>query len=219
MSLWWRFGDAMACDLPPRDWRTRITARVGFAVAAGALVVVAIVLDSDQVASAVLVAAGLVFAAGFGIPVATAVQVGQPIGNLIAALADRQQNLTTRIRQRLLPTLTGVVGDVILDRTRAADLVEQAVTRATARWRGSLGQDFDSYLLCWAVKLALTDAWRDPVTSEDDPRVPLARLSRRDRAIWALRRYGESDANIARMLDCSAEQVAWAAHPATGDEP
>jgi len=211
-------GDAMGCDLPSRDWRTRIMARVGFAVAAGGLVVVAIALGSDQVASAVLVAAGFVFAAGFGIPVATAVQVGQPIGNLVAALADRQQNLTTRIRQRLLATLIGVVGDVILDRTRAADLVEQAVTRAVARWRGSLSQDFDRYLLCWAVKLALTDAWRDPVVPEDDPRVPLLRLSRRDRAIWALRRYGESDAHIARMLDCSAEQVAWAASPARGDE-
>src|SRR5262245_27743984 len=112
-------GDAMGCDLPSRDWRSRLTARVGFAVAGGGLVVVAIVLNSDLVATAVLVAAAVVFAAGFGIPVATAVQFGQPIGDLVAALADRRQNLETRIRQRLLATLTGVVGDVIFDRTRA----------------------------------------------------------------------------------------------------
>jgi hypothetical protein len=210
--------DAMRCDLPSRDWRTGLTARAGFAVAAGGLVVVAMVLDSDLVALAVLVAAGVVFAAGFGIPVATAVQVGQPIGNLVAALADRQQNMTIQIRQRLLPTLTGVVGDVTLDRTRATDLVEQAITRVVARWRGSVGEDFDTYLLCWAVKLALTDAWLDPVMSEDDPRVPLLRLSRDGRAIWALRRYGKSDEHIAHMLGCSAEQVACAAGPARGDE-
>jgi len=210
----------MACDVPQPDWRRGITARrVGSAVGAGALAAVAIVLSTAQVANLLFLGAGLLFAAGFGIPVTTAAEVGDhPVGKLIAALAGRQQMLTSQVRGRLLATVTGVVGDVTLDEVRAARLVEQAIEQTAARWRGPIGSDLDTYLLCCAARLAVSDAWRDPPIGEDDPRVSLARLSRRDRAVWALRRCEVSDAHIAHMLDCSAEEIIAAVSPVLGDE-
>jgi hypothetical protein len=118
----------------------------------------------------------------------------------------------------LLATLTGVAGDVTLDEVRAARLVEQAIEHTAAHWRGPIGLDLDTYLLCCAARLAVSDAWRDPPIGEYDPRISLSRLTRRDRAVWALRRSELSDAEIARMLACSAEEVAAAVSPTSGDE-
>jgi hypothetical protein len=132
----------MACDLPAPDRRAGINKRrVGFAVMAGTLAAVAIALDTTQVASLLFLGAGLIFAAGFGIPVATAAEGGPPIGKLVVALFDREHERLTRraLEDRLLDTLTVVTGDVTLHEPRAIRLVGQAVEQAAARWRGPIG--------------------------------------------------------------------------------
>lgn len=71
----------MACDVPELDWRRGITVRrVGLAVAAGAIAAVAIALSTDQTANLLFLVSGLLFAGGFGIPVATAAEVGNRVG-------------------------------------------------------------------------------------------------------------------------------------------
>jgi hypothetical protein len=211
----------MACDVPQLDWRCGITVRrISLAVTAGAVAVIAIVLSTDQAANLLFLISGLLFAGGFGVPVATAAAVGDhPVGKLIATLGSRHQALTAQIQGRLLARLTGVASDVTLDEGRASRLVEQAIEQTAARWRGPIGLDLDMFLLCCAAQLAVSDAWGDPPISESDPRVSLARLSRRDRAIWVLRRYGVSDTQIAHMLDCSTDAVTAAANPTPRDRP
>jgi hypothetical protein len=214
----------MACDLPQRDWGAGITPwRVGALVVGVAAGVGAIVLDADQLASQV---AGFLYgvawfllAMGFGIPVATAAEIGDPrLGKLLTVLRDRQKQLTEQIETRLQATLTNVVGDVTLDDTRTGRLVAQAVERAAGRWRGSVSLDLDTYLLCCAVRLAVRDTWEDPKLGPGDPRALLLPLSRRVRAICALRRCDVPDADIAYMLDCSVGEVADAACPGAGDQ-
>src|SRR5262245_50975671 len=109
-------GDAMACELPQRSWGAGITAlRVGALVAGVAVVAGAIVLGIGPLVSQV---AGLLFAAGwfllavgFGIPVVTAAEIGDPrLGKLLAVLRDRQKQMTGQIETRLQYTLTNLVG-------------------------------------------------------------------------------------------------------------
>jgi hypothetical protein len=65
----------MACDVPARDWRGGINKRrVGFTIVAGTWAAVAIVLDTDQAAELLLLAAGLVLAVGLGIPLSNAAE-------------------------------------------------------------------------------------------------------------------------------------------------
>jgi len=71
---------------------------------------------------------------GFGIPVVTAAEIGDPrLGKLLTVPGDRQKQLTGQIETRLQATLTIVVGDVTLDDTRTSRLVALAVERAAAR--------------------------------------------------------------------------------------
>jgi hypothetical protein len=214
----------MACEVPQRSWGAGITApRVGVLVVGVAAGVGAIVLGTDQLASQV---AGLLFgvawvllALGFGIPFATAAEIGDPrLGKLLTVLRDRHKQLTGQIETRLHATLTNLVGDVTLDDTRTSRLVAQAVERAAARWRGPVSLDLDTYLLCCAVRLAVHDTWEVRELPPGDPRAPLLPLSRRIRAICALRRCDVPDADIAHMLDCSVEEVAGAACPGAGDQ-
>jgi len=214
----------MACELPQRSWGAGITApRVGALVAGVAVVAGAIVLGIGPLVSQV---AGLLFAAGwsllavgFGIPVVTAAEIGDPrLGKLLAVLRDRQKQMTGQIETRLQHTLTNLVGDVTLDDTRTSRLVGQAVERAAARWRGPVSLDLDTYLLCCAVRLAVHDTRGDPEIPPGDPRAPLLPLTRHVRAICALRSCEVPDADIAHMLDCSVEEVADAACPGAGDQ-
>jgi hypothetical protein len=149
--------NVMACDVPPRDWRAGITpGRVGAAVVAGTLAAVAIALDTDQIASLLFAAAALLFATKFGIPVATAMAVGHPIGGLFAAMSDREELIILRGKRRL-PILTEIAHYVTRDRMRAADLADLAIVDAASQWRGRLTQDLDNYLLCRAAYLAIID--------------------------------------------------------------
>lgn len=201
----------MACDLPARERRAGINKRrVGFAVMAGTVAAAAIALDTDQAASLLFLAAGLLFAAGFGIPVATAAEGGPPIGKIVVALFDRQhEKLTKRaLEDRLLHTLTVVTGDVTLHEQRAIRLVGQAVEQAAARWRGPVGPALYNYLLCCAVELAVSDPWQDPPIGNDDPQAWLARLSRPERAILALQRCRVDAADIAKMVGWPVKEVA-----------
>jgi hypothetical protein len=212
----------MACDVPPRDWRAGITpGRIGVAVAAGALAAVAIALDTDQVANLLFAAAALLFATKFGIPVGTATELGHPIGKVFAALSDRHE-LVTLSGKRLLQSLTEVTYYVTGDRMRAADLAALAIEDAANQWRGRLTQELDSYLLCHAADLAITDDLEKTVVEYGES-VPLMLrgndraaviLRRRDRAIVILRRRGVSAANIATWLGCSEEEVAAVEHKA-----
>jgi len=199
----------MACDLPAPDRRAGIDKRrVGFAVMAGTLAAVGIALDTTQAANLLFLAAGLIFAAGFGIPVATAAEGGPPIGKLVVALFDREhERLTKRaLEDRLLDTLTVVTGDVTLHEPRAIRLVGQAVEQAAARWRGPIGPALYNYLLCCAVELAVQDPW-DPPIGPDHPQVRLKDLTRPERAILALRRCKVDAADIAKMLDWPLKDV------------
>ena len=64
----------------------------------------------------------------------------------------------------------------------------------------------------------MNDTWQDPPISGDDPRAWLASLSRRQRAILALRQSKMKDAEIAAMLGCSLEEVAAVPYPKQWDE-
>jgi len=214
----------MACELPQRNWGAGITAlRVGALVVGVAAAAGTIVLGTDQLASQVarllLAAAWVLLALGFGIPVVTAAEIGDPrLGQLLTVLRDRQKQLTGQIERRLQATLTIVVGDVTLDDTRTSRLVALAVERAAARWRGPVSLDLDTYLLCCAVRLAVHDTWGDPEIPPGDPRAPLLPLPRPVRAICALRRCDVPDADIAHMLDCPVDEVAGAACPGAGGQ-
>ena len=85
----------MACELPQRNWGAGITAlRVGALVVGVAAAAGTIVLGTDQLASQVarllLAAAWVLLALGFGIPVVTAAEIGDPrLGKLLTVLRDR----------------------------------------------------------------------------------------------------------------------------------
>jgi hypothetical protein len=199
-------GNLMACEVPPRDWRAGITpGRVAVAVVAGSLAAGAIALDTDQISSLLFTVAALLFATKFGVSVATATEVGHPIGKVFAALQDRDQ-LITLSRNRLLQTLTEVTYYVTRDRMRAADLAVLAIEDAARQWRGRSTLELDNYLLCHAADLAIKDDLEN-TSVEDEGSAPLVDR-RRDRAIVVLCRRGVSPAEVATWLGCSEEVVA-----------
>jgi hypothetical protein len=193
----------MACEVPPRDWRVGITpGRVGVAVVAGTLTVVAIALDTDQIANLLFAAAALLFATQFGVPVATAMEVGHPIASVFAALYD-QEHLVTLRGKRQLPILTEIAYYITRDRMRATDLAELAIVDAY-QWRGRLARELDNYLLCRAAYLAIIDDLANAPIGDGRSVLP---EGRRDRAIVVLRRHGVAPAEVATWLGCSNEEV------------
>jgi hypothetical protein len=200
----------MACDVPAHDRRRGINKRsVGFTVVAGILAAVAIALNTDQAANLLLWAAGLVLAMGLGIPLVNAAEGVPPLGNVIAAALGRGRDKPKKadLQDEFLDRLSRVTLDVTLFEPRAIQLAKEAIGQASA-WVGPIDLDFFNYLLCCAVESAVGDTWQDPPISDDDPRARLASLSRRERAILALRQSKVDDAEIAAMLDCSLAEVA-----------
>lgn len=205
----------MACDVPARDWRGGINKRrVGFTVVAGTLAAIAIALDTDQAANLLLLAAGLVLAVGLGIPLSNAAEGVPTIGGVIAAVVGlwRDKPNKAALQDEFLDRLSRVTLDVTLLEPRAIQLAKEAIGRADA-WVGPIDLHLFNYLLCCAVESAVNDTWQDPPISGDDPRAWLASLSRRQRAILALRQSKMKDAEIAAMLDCSLEEVTTVAYP------
>jgi hypothetical protein len=205
----------MACDVPARDWRGGINKRrVGFAVVAGTLAAVAIALDTDQAANLLLLAAGLVLAVGLGIPMVNAAEGAPPIGSVIAAVLGQWRDKPKKadLQDAFLERLSRVTLDVTLFEPRAIQLAKEALGQAGA-WVGPIDLGLFNYLLCCAVESAVNDTWQDPPISEDDPRAWLASLSRRQRAILALRQSKVDDSEIAAMLDCSLKEVAAVPYP------
>lgn len=210
----------MACDVPVHDWRSGISRRrVGSAVVAGTMAAVAIALDTDQAANLLLLAAGLVLAAGFAIPMATAAAGGPPIGNLVAAVFDQgQKSKKQGLKEQFLDRITSVTLDVTLLEPRAIQLANGAIDQALDDWRGPRSPELYKYLLCCAVRSALSDAWQDPPIGDDHPLAWLARLPRRQRAIWTLRHARVNATDIADILDCSLEEVAAVPYPRQWNE-
>jgi hypothetical protein len=175
---------------------------------------VAIALDTDQAPNLLLLAAGLVIAVGFGIPVANAAEGAPPIGSIVAAVLGQQQDKPTvaALQDVFLDRLSRVTLDVTLLEPRAIQLAKEAIGQASA-WVGPVDQDLFRYLLCCAVQSAVNDPWQDPPISEDDPRAWLAALSRRQRAILALRQSTVDDSEIAAIVGCSPTEVAAVPHP------
>jgi hypothetical protein len=170
---------------------------------------VAIALDPDQAAMFLLLAAGLVLAGGFALPLATAAAGGPPIGNLVAALFDQEQKFNRQaLKEEFLDRITSVTLDITLFESRAIQLANGAIDQAVDDWRGPRSPEFYRYLLCCAVRSALSDAWQDPPIEDDHPLAWLARLPRRQRAIWTLSHARVNAADIADILDCSLEEVA-----------
>jgi hypothetical protein len=195
----------MACKVPPHDWRAGITpGRVAAAVVAGGLATVGIALDTDQIAGLLITVAAVLFATQFGIPMASAMAVGHPIGGVFAALSDREQ-LVTLTGKRLQHSLTEVAHYVTGDRTRATDLAMLAIEDAARHWRGRLTQELDNYLLCHAAHLAILDP---PAATPAEEEVQAALAARRHRAIVALRRRGVAAGDVATWLSCPIEEVA-----------
>jgi hypothetical protein len=157
----------MACDVPTRDWRGGISKRrVGFAVVAGTMAAVAIALDPDQAADLLLLAAGLVLAVGFGIPVVNAAEGAPSIGSLVAAVVGQRYGKPTvaDLQAEFLDGLSRVTLDVtLLEPSRATQLAKEAIGRGAVVWVGPNDQDLFKYLLCRAVQLAMRDAWQHPV--------------------------------------------------------
>jgi hypothetical protein len=214
-------GEAMACDVPTRDWRGGISKRrVGFAVAAGTMAAGAIALDTDQAAELLLLAAGLVLAVGFGIPVVNAAEGAPPIGRLAAAVLGQGYGKPTvaDLQDAFLDRLYRVIVDVTLLEPRAIQLVREAIGQAGATWVGPVDEDLFKYLLCCVVESAVEDHWGDPEISEGDPRKGLEALSRPHRAILALRQSKIDDSEIAAMLGCTLKDVAAVPHPRPGSE-
>ena len=200
----------MACDVPERDWRGGINKRsVGFTVVAGTLAAIAIALDTDQAANLLLLAAGLVLAVGLGIPLVNAAEGAPPIGGVIAAALGQQRGKPKKadLQDEFLDRLSRVTLDVTLFEPRAIQLAKEAIGQAST-WVGPIDLDLFNYLLCCAVESAVSDTWQDPPMSDDDPRAWLASLSRRQRAILALRQSKVDDAMIAAILNCSPADVA-----------
>ena len=205
----------MACDVPARDWRGGINKRrVGFTVVAGTLAAIAIALDTDQAANLLLLAAGLVLAVGLGIPLSNAAEGIPTIGSVIAAVVGlwRDKPNKAALQDEFLDRLSRVTLDVTLLEPRAIQLAKEAIGQADA-WVGPIDLHLFNYLLCCAVESAVNDTWQDPPISGDDPRAWLASLSRRQRAILALRQSKMKDAEIAAMLGCSLEEVAAVPYP------
>jgi hypothetical protein len=200
----------MACDVPARDRRGGINRRsVGFTVVAGTLAAAAIALDTDQAANLLLLAAGLVLAVGLGIPLVNAAEGAPPIFSVIATALGQRRDRPKKadLQDEFLDRLSRVTLDVTLFEPRAIQLANEAIGQASV-WVGPIDLDFFNYLLCWAVQSAVNDTWQDPPMSDDDPRAWLASLSRRQRAILALRQSNLDDAEIAAMLNCSPAEVA-----------
>ena len=184
------------CDQPPRDWRAWMTpARVGAVVVAGILAAAAIAVDTDRISNLLFAAAALLFSTPFGIPLVTAMELGHPIGSVIAALLNRKQLITLR-GHRLMPVLREIAFYVTRDRERATELAELAITDAAERWRGRIARELDNYMLCRAAYLAVTDE----LSVEGDGTVPLAR--RHHLATVVLRRLGVAPDDAESWLGC-----------------
>jgi hypothetical protein len=98
----------MACVVPPRDLRAGVTpGRVGVAVVAGILATVAIALNPDQIAGLLLTVATLLFTTQVGIPITTAMALGYPIGDVYAALSNREELVTLTGKRRGCPASRG----------------------------------------------------------------------------------------------------------------
>jgi hypothetical protein len=214
------WGNAMACDVPPRDRRGGINKRsVAFTVVAGILAAVAIALDTDQAANLLLLAAGLVLAVGLGIPLVNAAEGAPPLGSVIAAALGQGRDKPKKadLQDEFLDRLSRVTLDVTLFEPRAIQLAKEAIGQASA-WVGPIDLDLFNYLLCCAVESAVSDTWQDPPIGDDDPRARLASLSRRERAILALRQSKVDDSKIAAMLDCSLAEVTGVPYPSQWSE-
>jgi hypothetical protein len=208
----------MACNVPARDWRGGINKRrVGFTIVAGTLAAVAIALDTDQAANLLLLAAGLVMAVGLGIPLSNAAEGAPTIGSVIAAGLGQWRNKPKKaaLQDEFLDRLSRVTLDVTLLEPRAIQLAKEAIGQADA-WVGPIDPHLFTFLLCCAVESAVNDSWQDPPISDDDPRAWLASLSRRQRAILALRQSKMEDSAIAAMLGCPLEEIAAVPHPRQG---
>jgi hypothetical protein len=210
----------MACNVPARDWRGGINKRrVGFTIVAGTLAAVAIALDTDQAANLLLLAAGLVMAVGLGIPLSNAAEGAPTIGSVIAAGLGQWRNKPKKaaLQDEFLDRLSRVTLDVTLLEPRAIQLAKEAIGQADA-WVGPIDPHLFTFLLCCAVESAVNDSWQDPPISDDDPRAWLASLSRRQRAILALRQSKMEDSAIAAMLGCPLEEIAAVPNPRQGGE-
>lgn len=210
----------MSCEIPARDWRSALTPG---RVAGGALGMACVMSASvvvpgarDQLATVLFIAGGMLLAFVFGLPVASVVETGHPIGRLLTAFGDRSSAMASRIRARLVNTLFDVASDVVLDDARARHLVEQAIEAAASRWRGPIDERLDRFLLCTVVHLGLRDSRSDPVLDPDDPRARLARMDRRARSVAALRRHELSDDIIADLLACPAADLPMTSGPSIG---
>jgi hypothetical protein len=172
------------------------------------------VLDTDQAPNLLLMAAGLVLAVGVGIPAVNAAEGAPPIVRSVAAVLGQRYDKPTvaDLQDAFLDRLSRVILDVTLLEPRAIQLAKEAIGQAGA-WVGPVDPDLFKYLLCCAVESAVNDSWRDPPMGEDDPRAWLAALSRRQRAISALRQSKMDDSEIAATLGWPPAEIAAVPHP------
>jgi hypothetical protein len=200
----------VVCAAPQRQWRSAITAkRVVCGLLGVACLVLSVILDwSSGTSTDLLLLAGFLFLTfACGLPIATVAEVGGPIGKLVAAFAERGQAMKARIRSHLQRSLLAVAEDVVLDDDRARAIVEEAIERVAAAWRGPVDGALDRLLYCWVIHLSVNDSRSDPVVAADDPRWLLSRMTRRERTVQVLRRQQKSEEEIAEVLGCAVAEL------------
>lgn len=174
------------CEVPARSWRELVAPqRLLIAVVAVAAMVVGALLEPAVGLVVIGVGAVLLFAAVL-LPAVTAVELGFPTGvKLFTASHQREVLLQASFGQQRAE-LELCARLLAGDADAGPRLLEAAWARAAARWRGPMGPELRTYVLCVLVRLVHAHVrWAGAATVNG----PLAGLSWEERVVVVLHEF------------------------------
>jgi len=194
-------GVARMCQVPKRSWREALhPVRVCLGFAA----VVAVVVGtrfSNAVGVALIGMAAALLLAAVALPVVREVEFGFPSGvRVVAATQDREERLRSAFEDQKqdLSLLANLLCD---DPDTAARLLEAALARSVAKWRGPITPDLRVFVLCTFLHLLTAHLkWAADAAGASSSGGPLSALPLRLRTAVVLREFAElSPGQIAQM--------------------
>lgn len=194
------------CEVPQRSWRALWRPqRIALALAAVVTAVVGGYVETTVGLVLIAAGAGLLLLAVV-LPAVTEVELGFPAGVKVVAAARQREN-------QLRAALTDHRGDLELcarllsgDPEAGPRLLEAAWAQATVRWRGPVGPELRTYVLCVLVQLVHAHLrWAGAAPAAG----PLGGLGWDERAAVVLHEFaGLSVPEMATLLGRPAGEVA-----------
>lgn len=181
------------CEAPPRQWRELLRPQqlVSGAAAVGFLIACAVV-PNDSVAIALAVLAAALLLCAVLMPAITKVEFGFPsLLKVTADIRNRQEALRQEFQARKteFQDCANLLCD---DPALASDLLDKALIRAAANWRGPVHTAIHAYVLCWLVEQLMARS-RYSWVQQQTPAMgdPLSQLTLVQRIVVVLNESGQ----------------------------